>query len=83
MCDISIIWLVIEKSISQCDWPCVYYLDGWCICDIVYTCRLYFYACMEEGAVQEPVGVKDDGRWVDRVISEVIGEVIGGVIDGG
>ena len=82
LCDISIIWLVIWKSISQCNWHCVCYLDGWYVCDVVYAYLVYFYACMKEKAVREPVGFEDGGRWFDRVIGGVIGRIIDGVIDG-
>ena len=71
------------KSISMRNRYCMCYLDGWCVCDVLYVYRVYFYACMKEGVVRELVGVKDDGWWVDRIIDGVIGEVIGGVIDGG
>jgi len=71
------------KDIYQCITYTVYYLDGWRACDIVYACPVYFKACMEEGAVREPIGVKDGRWWIDRVIGRVIREVIGEAMDGG
>jgi len=47
MCDTSITWLVIGKSISQRNWHCVYYLDSWCVCNVC-TCPVIFMH-MKEG----------------------------------
>ena len=66
------------KSISVRNQYYVCYLDGWCVSSIVYICRVYFYACMEEGVMWKTVGVKDSRWWIDRVIDEIIDRVISG-----
>ena len=39
----------------------------------IYT-GVYLYTCMKQMTMREPVGVKDGGWWIDRVIGGVIGE---------